>query len=945
MIDFNFVSFAENLLEKVIDESKDKQTLFLFPNINSKKQAIKIYQHLWDFSNTKFLTINEWKNLIFETSYPILKGEKRKLALYSILTKENKEYFKIDNYFQSNELAKNFFDFWEEIIEERVNHSFIDKILESKETSQNWQKNTFAGLKEIRLNYKKLLYERKLTDKIFLFRKDNLDLDFMKQFDSAIIVNQLYFTKLEKSILKQIEKEIHIYYQVPKNCVDKDNLRITSDFSTKDVSDFRTEKIKIIETSDNFSMISGLFKEIQQKKPDIIIDFQFYTQSYSSFFSSEIFDISLAKPFTSTSIFNFFSSLYELLSCIILDEKNNVYLVGMQEILNALRNDDFIDYFLDGNEKNKKKIIQEKLLFFLNNLVEKDYKFIDLNLNFFRYNSADDEVKAIFRNVFRMIDTFLNVKSFSDFMYKIASEEIINTEKIVTHFEIEYSNIFETFYEVIADFQTLTETNFLNNWNLLFSKQKNQTSKIVQASGFLQLFLNFLKQKKISYNPKNNKTKKLKIQSLQNTRNLQFDSVAILNVIEGILPTPARTLFLFSENQRKQLGLKTYEDIKLQEKYYFIRLITQTKYPIIFTAKNLEKNIEISSFLEELKIHLPNELFEHFVWNQTYQEIYDKFLSNSIEPLPNKKVILQKGFFSIPYDRNLDFPDSKVALSFYRLHRLKKNPFLFYIEKSIGSSARIEEIEDDFSEKLIGSLVHDFFTNTWQHILNISQDNRINYNFLKTDFKLIDDSIRAVLSKNEFKYKSTHNFSNLYFEEIYIPILQDCIRNFFFQLHKVFKFSNKEILVYPESGSTQETFFTKLEELKIYLRGRTDLRIEHNNDYFIFDYKTGKINNVKKRKFEKQLLFYELLYYILNNSNSAEQIQSYIFFIEDKQLHSQSFKKKSKIDSIAEFKEEVKNIFEELFINGFRITLKTDPNDIIEITRKDLYSSTIEVNQ
>jgi len=945
MINFKFVSFAENLLEKILDENKDKQTLFLFPNINSKKQSLKIYQNLWDFSNSKFLIINEWKNLIFETSYPILKDEKRKITFYSILTNENKKFFKINNYFQSIELAKNFFYFWEEIDEEMVNLSFIEKIFESKETSQNWQKRTFACLKEILSNYKKLLSDRKLTDKIFLFKKDNLNLDFIKSFGSVVIINQFYFTKLEKFILKQIQKEVLIYLQVPENCVDKDNFRITSDFSAKDVSDFRTKKIRIIQTSDNFSMISGLFKEIQQKKPDIILDFQFSSQPYSSFFSPEIFDISLAIHFTSTSIFNFFSSFFELLSCIILAETNNVYLIGLQSVLNAFQNSDFINYFLDGNELKEKKNIQEKLLFFLNKLVEKDYKFLDLNLDFLRYNSADNEVKVIFRNVFKMVDVFLNVKSFSDFISQITSEKIINIEEIVNHFEIEYSNIFEIYYEVLADFQTLTEINFTEDWNSFFSKQKNQTYKITRASGFLHLFLDFMKQRKISFNSKTNKTKKIKIKSLQDTRNLQYDSVAILNVIEGILPAPPHMPFLFSENQRKQLGLKTYEDIKLRDKYYFLRLIAQTKYPIIFTCKNLEENIEISSFLEELKIYFPEDLIEFSCWNQSYWEIYNKFLSNSHEPLPDKKVIFQKDFFSIPFDRKLDFPDSKIAFSFYRFERLKKNPFLYYIEKSIGSSPRQIEIEEDFSEKLIGNLVHDFFTKTWQHILNISENNKIKYNFLKTDFKLIDDTIRIVLSKKEFKYKSPHNFSNFYFEEIFIPLLRDCIRNFFFRLHNDFELSNKEITVYLESGSTQETPFMNLDEWNIFLRGRADLRIESEEGYSIFDYKTGKISNEKKRRYEKQLLFYELLYYILENSELTEQIQSYIFFTEDKQLHSQSFRKKSKREIIAKFKEEVEIIFEELLINGFEIPQKIDHYDIIEISRKDLFSSKKEQNQ
>ena len=124
MINFKFISFSENLLEHVILENKNYNTLFLFPTINSKKEALKIYQPYWNFSETSFLTMEEWKKSLFLSSLPILKEEKRTLAFFSSLKESDKRFFRIQNYFQSIELAYKFFKFWEEIMGDNKLHYY-----------------------------------------------------------------------------------------------------------------------------------------------------------------------------------------------------------------------------------------------------------------------------------------------------------------------------------------------------------------------------------------------------------------------------------------------------------------------------------------------------------------------------------------------------------------------------------------------------------------------------------------------------------------------------------------------------------------------------------------------------------------------------------------------------------------------------------------------------
>ena len=68
-------------------------------------------------------------------------------------------------------------------------------------------------------------------------------------------------------------------------------------------------------------------------------------------------------------------------------------------------------------------------------------------------------------------------------------------------------------------------------------------------------------------------SKRVGITNLEDTRNIQYEKIAVLNLIEGKIPAVRQIPFLFTEKQRKIMNLKTYEEIKLREKYYFLRLV------------------------------------------------------------------------------------------------------------------------------------------------------------------------------------------------------------------------------------------------------------------------------------------------------------------------------------------------------------------------------------
>jgi len=435
--------------------------------------------------------------------------------------------------------------------------------------------------------------------------------------------------------------------------------------------------------------------------------------------------------------------------------------------------------------------------------------------------------------------------------------------------------------------------------------------------------------KQIKYSLENQSDNRVQITSLQDTRNLNFKNVYILNAIEGILPATKHTQFLFSENQRKKLSLKTYEDIKLRDKYYFYRLLATSGDVTVFTRTNLEENIEISSFIEELKLF---DLIEEVELPQTdlYQQVFTAILKNNDHPLPNQNEI-SDDFFSIPFDK-VDLKNNELNLSFYKWEKLKKDPFEFYLEFIANLRKRNPVLSQDFSNKLIGTISHSVFTKIWERLIEVYHGNKLHHNFVFNTKQYVNQAIEH-FTKYKMKYISPHNYSENYFRNIFIPILKDGIANFFYRLHNDLKFTDEHITVFPETGRTEQKKFFQLDEIEVSLRGRPDLRIHSaDNIPHIFDYKTGSKNASKIKHYNEQLQFYEFISYLIDSPEIEQKIQSHLFFVEQKIM--------TELTKRINLKDTIKEVLQNIIENGFALADKKDTYEDIEITRRDLKMKT-----
>ncbi len=893
-----FISFAKDILETALAEISGEDNLLLFPTHQSRKEAERLYQQKWNFTRTEFLTMEEFKDSLFPSSSPILREEKRIMAFYLALDQESKDQFQIENYFQAIELAYNFFGFWEEIAEEMIADEDIADLLSQKLSARNWQQKSFRSLQKIKENYYELLQKKGFNDQIFC--RNIAKIKSKNNYKKIIVVNQFYFTKLEKAIIEMMKEKVIILSQIPKTCFDENELKPLNSFSAKDIQAFVPKKIFQYTAQKPLQMIAQMLNVLPENKFQTVIDFKFDEQSYAQLLSPEHFDKPQKIKFSQTKFYRFFQSIAELLKSRKLDGKG--FLLSLQKLLEFALCDDLLEYFVSSaaeREKFRAQLFEWK---------DNDLQFIDEKLI-----SQNNDLAQQIGSIFFYLRDFLKINDLEDLR-----KFLLEKTKITSLFSIEKTktNIEETFFQAFSDFLSIAEIGIVQDWKQIFPKNT--------ALSILQLLLSYLKAKKISYQiPK--KKKFITITNLQNTRNLSFQNIFILNLIEGVLPDRKHTQFLFSENQRKELGLKSYEDITLRDKYYFYRLLTASEQAFLFTLSDLEENIEISSFLEELKLQgLVQEISAADPY--AHHELFTQLFGNNRNFVQPKKN-LENDFFSFPF-RQEDFEKNKISLTAYKWQKLEYDPFNFYLEYIHNLRQRKINESCDLTAKLLGNIAHKIFEKIWQRIIKVHKNNSFRHNFIYNTKLYVQQAVEKYIDHEfEEKYYFPNDFSDNYFRHIFLEILKDGIENFFYRLHNYLKLSDKMITVLPEVSNQEEREYFALENFSIFLRGRADLRIE-TDKIFIFDFKTGSANYKKIKKYREQLQFYEMIYYLKDSPELENKLESYIFFIEQKQLETAKHNK--------DLKQTMIDVLQNILAKGFSIAQKEAEFEDLDLTRRDL---------
>ncbi|MDZ7724794.1 MAG: PD-(D/E)XK nuclease family protein [candidate division KSB1 bacterium] len=921
-INYNFIPFTASVIDSAVQTRSADQSLLVFPSESSKMAGLRRYQTEWNFERVRFLSMEELKNELFHSDRPILKEEKRTLAFYSCLTDKDKDFFKISNYFQSIDTALKFFSLWEELNEELTN---MPQILEQLEASglmlSEWQLQMLNKLEELLQRYQAFITLKGYSDTIFQYHPAQLDPEPIRDIRQITFVNQYYYTRLERSMIEQLlghNYAVTLIYQLPENLLDKETLSVKP-FSLRDLQG-QTQTIRIYECRDAFSMFLTLVREVRQTGIRHVIDQSRLSQTFSRYCSPRHYRVGQYQSVQETPVYPFLHTLHTLLDGLMFEPQRKKILLPLQLILQALQDSAFYAYFAPPPT-------QQAVLEMCYEAIDKDYHYLDVDGDCLQERMFQNTDLTVLTNLFSLLKRFFSVQSIQNFIDLIDTPDGLEISRLTDNPEER-----ELFYRTLADFASIERIKLIDDWQTLF--RSTDTRLPVVPTGMLRLFLDYLAPKRVR-RQMDVDSKRTDFTSLLDTRNLQYSALAVFNLVEGELPHAPSTPFLFTEQQRQIIGLKTFEDIQQREKYYFMRLVLTTPELVLLTRKDSENNIEPSSFLEQIRLYAPVTLVQAEPFRNMIPA-YHALLKTDMTFAVDSDVTRMRSFFSIPHDPQQD--TRTLQLSTYALIDLLDNPFTFYLKRIGRLQDRKRRVENEISHRILGNMVHNVLNRIWFSLLDRGMAGEpLTFDFSHIDTDLIRRYIKKELKDSRYYYKSPHNYTSLYLERIVSRFIENGITAFFRELDKR-GFSGQPLHIYPEQdvptvGDTQKQWIWANEHrlnFDIFINARADLRIE-NERTTIIDYKTGSEQNAHR----EQLWLYELYYLLLDYPDRAEHVQSFFYFV---------FKQNSKDypgqENAARLKAELIQKLNDVYYNGYCLPeQKSKISQFEDIARKDIFGS------
>ena len=371
----------------------------------------------------------------------------------------------------------------------------------------------------------------------------------------------------------------------------------------------------------------------------------------------------------------------------------------------------------------------------------------------------------------------------------------------------------------------------------------------------------------------------LQIMGLLETRNLDFKTVHILSVNEGILPQSKSANSLIPFDLRKHYGLPTYNNKQAVYAYHFYRLLQNAEKINIYyntLADGMgegEASRFIKQIIHEMPSKNPNVTINEKIYKSpnTNRHEIKELLSVKKTDEVYEKIINKLSFASDDYKSGL----SPTSISCYLTCPLKF--YLQYIEK-INDETPNELIQSN----VIGTIIHATLENLYKHF----GDKEITLETFQDIYeKHFEESHKQALIDNKFP----NGLPNTGFNYLSSKIMDKMINNFINQEINFLK-ENKSMKIIGLEQKLFHTLYIPKYDKNVNLLGSAD-RIDLVNDTTIriIDYKTGSIKesdvvikkDVKELKDLKekslQLLIYKYLYKISNSNISSDDITPGIF--------------------------------------------------------------------
>jgi hypothetical protein len=811
-MEIRYYSYDEEIIDNI-----ESGKIHIFPKSIDKTLAKSRYMEGLEDKNSektpnifrkqpKFMGLGEFKTSLFLSDEMILREEKQVIAFYRSLSKENRRELGVESYYDVIDIVANFLNFFKLLKEYR---------LEKIDGLRKWQERIYKLFLDIEKNYIKFLSEKGYTDPTFIICDENYTSGGLGDYREIIFYNKLYFTPLEKSLIEKLEKDgfkIILKLQLNKEEFCEENLSIKSISLEKDLK----TKLEIITLDDEFTELLKIL-EIKEKEENEKVKFNIYDANNEKYRYNNFFDE--ARYISDLPIFSLLEGIYQLLSTI--EEIDNELAIELHTVVEIIKGHEISKYYnIDIEELEKfKKIVNE------------GYKYLT-KYTIAEFLGEDHFIMKIFED----IEEMKNYDNLEKWIEKLtfSEEELLKLLK--------NSENIGKYFEALSEIAVIEELDIVDGWKGFFGYEKT-------SEGLLKLILKYLEFKEVQDGNQTN----LKKKGLEEIPTKSNKNLLLMNITDRFIPNIKQNTFLFTEQQKKDLGIKGIDEIRLEEKYNLFRSIMTSEKTTILAIKNMEDDSSISPFVEELmeKLGIDSRHLKQPIEN--YIEV--------ISPKANREKIEQLFFHENPkeMDFNLDELKTPFRINPYmcsELFNCKYKMNLRYIERLEREEL---EVDRNLTRREYGILAHELFEEVLKRIernkeYSLLEKGKINLNLVMTILEEFIGKRRLKLPKLNEKY----------YTEVIYKNLANSVGEFFSKISKELKGEKIKRLIIEKNLDRE----LKNKFIKISGRGKADLIIKTENREFIIDFKTGGMN-------EMQLDFYSILY-----AGEADLTEKYIFNVD-----------------------------------------------------------------
>lgn len=418
-------------------------------------------------------------------------------------------------------------------------------------------------------------------------------------------------------------------------------------------------------------------------------------------------------------------------------------------------------------------------------------------------------------------------------------------------------------------------------------------------------------------------TSGLQVMGLLEARNLDFDTVYMIGVNEGVLPSGKSQSSFIPYQIRKETGLPDYREKQAVYAYHFYRQLQGAKHiHLLYNASSAEAGGEQSRFLLQLKYELcqrnPNiSLSEEIFTNKTTKE-----------PSPNALSAQKTDDVMVKLRRKLQVPETpeqlRYAMAPTSISTYLKCPFRFYLSYLMG--VKDDSMDEEVQSNVIGTIVHE----TLKRLYHPYRNQVISKSMLEHDIIPIKDkSLDVVVHETMVQGLSDVGFN--YLNKLNIDKLFDCYFNY-------------------ELQATDGHTLTMVDMEKLYhaslevnghpyvIAGTIDRIDRYDGNIRIIDYKTGKVKQddliVKDGihgpedipEKAMQLLIYKYLYLRTHPDTDPNNVTAFIFGLRYQKIAYELVVEKEdlKTDFLGTMEGYLRSIFQEMTDKSIPFVQKTD---------------------